>query len=267
MIAITRSGIRYFRFSLFEAVRGLSHVVTSRLGGVSSGPYASLNLALHVGDDAERVEENRRRVLSILRSPCRSLVGLHQSHEGKIHRVSVSELTSGNPEELTGGADCLWTRELDLPLAVFGADCPLVLLYHPAGVIAVVHASWRCSVRSLSARTVDSISKELHLDRTLWLAGISPSIGPCCYEVGEDVLEEAKRRRGDTSSFREERGTLYFDLWQENISQLISAGLARERIELANLCTSCHTDLFYSYRREGPRTGRFALIACLVSEI
>jgi len=262
---ILKDGITFLHFEMLEGEKSLGHLVTTRLGGVSVGPFAQLNLGFRVGDNLEAVLENRKRVLRLLGLDLNSLVAVEQTHEGRFGRVGRSDCGSGagEPESAIEGLDGLWTTEKGVALMVLGADCPLVILYHPAGVIALLHSSWRCTVETAAERLVVSISKELGVTREKWLAGISPSIGSCCYEVGEDFVKRAASIPGGESLIARRKGRLYFDLTASNFLQLKRAGVPEERIEIAHLCTSCRADLFYSYRRDGPRTGRIAALACL----
>lgn len=253
------------RFENLEGIESLSHLVTTRLGGVSVGPFAQLNLSFRVGDGLEAVLENRRRVLSLLDCKLKSLVTVEQPHEGRFCRVGEGECGRGaaEPESALAGLDGLWTTEKGVALMVCGADCPLVILYHPAEVIALLHSSWRCTFRMAAERLVLSVSKELGIAAEEWLAGISPSIGVCCYEVGQEFLEKTALVPGGKSLITNRKGRLYFNLSLANFLQLQRAGIPEERIEVANLCTSCRGDLFYSYRRDGARTGRIGALTFL----
>ncbi|MBX6342945.1 MAG: peptidoglycan editing factor PgeF, partial [Thermomicrobiaceae bacterium] len=161
------------------------------------------------------------------------------------------------------GTDALVTATPGLPIAVFCADCVPILLYDPRHrVVAAVHAGWRGTVANVAGRAVATMRERFGTQPIELLAGIGPSIGPCCYEVGEEV-ESAWAAAGvdhDGVALRRESASLRFDLWRANALALQAAGVREERIEIAAVCTACHVDRFFSHRAERGRTGRFAAI-------
>jgi YfiH family protein len=148
------------------------------------------------------------------------------------------------------------TQEKGVFLAAMGADCALVLLYDPAaGAVGIVHAGWRGTVLGIVEQGVRKMRREFGCDPAKIIAGIGPSIGPCCYEVGNDVKEAALAGRG-IEEVSPRAGKLFFDLRKANVDQLLAQGVPRGNIEVADICTSCAHDRFFSYRRDGPTGGR-----------
>ncbi len=217
-------------------------VFSTRLGGVSEGPFASLNLGRLTDDDPAHVEENRRRLVAEAGGALERMTMNRQTHSTTVRSATAGE--RGEP------GDGLWTDEPGLPLLALAADClPLALARAVAGGpgVAVLHAGWR----GLLAGIVEAGVAALGGRQT---AAIGPSIGPCCFEVGEEVAEPYRDRFGaDVVSGRR------LDLWTAAERALREAGV--ERIERVDLCTACNPELFFSHRRDHGLTGRQGVLA------
>jgi purine-nucleoside/S-methyl-5'-thioadenosine phosphorylase / adenosine deaminase len=225
-------------------VDGYEVAFTTRVGGVSEGPYASLNLGRKSGDDVGRVDENRRIVCEAVGADLEQLALNYQVHSSRVLRAA--------PAMRGEHADGLWTDEPGLPILAMSADClPIVLarteVDKPA--VAVLHAGWKGLLAGIVAAGV----QELDGDATL-TAAIGPGIGPCCYEVGEEVATPFRERFGD-DVVREGR----LDLWTSAERELRTAGI--ERIDRFDRCTACEPETFFSHRRDAGRTGRQGVIA------
>ena len=144
---------------------------------------------------------------------------------------------------------------------VLAADCVPVLMYDPrVRVIAAVHAGWRGTVGRITAKTVERMREEFGCEPRDVIVGIGPSIGPCCFEVGEEVVEAAREGLGDLTGLIEpgkQAGKYLLNLWEANRRQLRQVGVEDIRIEVAGICTVCHHDRFFSYRGDRGNTGRF----------
>jgi YfiH family protein len=225
------------------AVDGCEVGFTTRVGGVSEGPYASLNLGRKSGDVVERVDENRRIVCDALGADLEKLALNYQVHSARVLRAA--------PAMRGEHADGLWTDEPGLPILAMSADClPIVLARADAGepAVAVLHAGWRGLLEGIAATGAQALG-----DGTL-TAAIGPGIGPCCYEVGEEVAAPFRDRFGD-DVVRE--GNL--DLWTSAERALRAAGV--ERVDRFDRCTACEPETFFSHRRDAGRTGRQGVIA------
>ena len=208
---------------------------TTRIGGVSDGVYASLNLTRGTGDEPEKVEENRRLACESLGLPHERLAFNRQVHSPTVHRAGSA--TRG----LAG--DGLWTDEPQLPVLAMSADCLPIAVVRTTGppAIAVLHAGWR----GLSEGVISEGVQSLRVDSKQSLAAVvGPAIGPCCYEVGPEV---SARFDGDLTV----NGKL--DLWSAAERALRAAGV--ERVERVDLCTYDHPQLFFSHRRDGRARG------------
>lgn len=288
--------IAYYSLQLLSGEPNLVQAVFTRHGGVSQGPYASLNAGLSVGDDPAAVLENRRRTAAALGMEPRDLVGAQQVHgdrvalvvgaddeggqtsaegvsaeSGAIDAVTVHVFGDGNDTQPPiAGVDALITACRGAMLAMRFADCVPVLLYDPIHeAVGLAHAGWRGSAAGIAARTVRAMTQAFGTRPQDVLAGLGPAIGRCCYEVGHPVIQHFSARfPWWREVVADEAGRLYLDLWEANRRQLLDAGLPAEQIAVAGICTACHTEDFYSHRREHEHghgkeagdTGRFTAV-------
>jgi YfiH family protein len=215
---------------------------TTRQGGVSEGPYTSLNLGVMTRDDPQRPRENRRIACSRLGADIGRLTHNHQMHSNRVVRAV--------PGKSGERADGLWTDDPGVPLLALTADClPIVLVRtHGTRAVAVLHVGWK----GLLAGIVEEGVKAL--GRGAIAAAIGPAIGPCCYEVGEEVA--APYREGFGDDVMQGRN---LDLWTSAERALRAARVAR--VERFDRCTSCEPETFFSHRRDNGDTGRQGVIA------
>ena len=157
--------------------------------------------------------------------------------------------------------DAMVTDVPRLCLTVLMADCVPVLFFDPQKrVVAAVHAGWRGTVKLATQKTAETLKAKFNCKPTEVLVGIGPSIGPCHYEVGSDVISQVEDTFGSTEGYingESPDGKGYFDLWEANKRQVIEAGIPAQNIEVAQICTYCNAHLFFSERHEKGRTGRF----------
>lgn len=251
--------IPYFEFSTMPADGASRHAVFTRRGGVSAAPFDSLNLSTSVADDPARVEENRLRAYGVLGRTVQSAVHAHL-----LHNADVCRVTSAQHGQVGGRYDGLVTDEPGCGLTMNFADCSPILVYDPRKrAIGLGHAGWKGAVKDLPGALVRAMQQEFGSDPAELWAGVGPSIGPCCYEVGEPLVSAVRAAYAQPEElFRNNGGERpHFDLPAANQLRLQQAGV--EHIELAGLCTACHTELFYSHRAEGGRTGRFGVLFLL----
>jgi len=224
-------------------VRGYDVVFSTRLGGVSEGPFASLNLGKLTLDREEHVEENRRRLCAQIGADVASLALNRQQHSAVVNRA-----TAGSRDE---PGDGLWTDEPGVALLKLTADCvPIALVREDRPGLALLHAGWRGLLEGIADTGVAAVGGKPR-------AAVGPAIGPCCYEVGPEVAEPFRLRFGADVV----RGRM-LDLWTAAERALGVAGVAK--VERFDICTSCNPDLFFSHRREAGVTGRQGVIGVVV---
>jgi YfiH family protein len=259
MIRNDNSGIVYYAFESLAPYGEVVHGVTARHGGVSTGPWGSLNLTKGNGDDPALVEENLRRVSAAFGVARADLVSPNQRHTANAERVRAE-----HRGHIFTNTDTLLTNESGVPLLLRYADCTPVLLYDPRHrAFAVVHSGWRGTVAGAIPAAVAAMAREFGTDPKDLVAGIGPAIGPCCYEVGDEVVDAVR------STFREPEALLprngstrrHFDLWAANSRWLVDAGV--RHVEVAEICTACHMDEFFSYRGGKGKTGHFGAFMML----
>jgi len=243
-----RDGVKWLEADL----PGARAAFSARLGGVSEGPFKSLNLGRLTGDRAEAVRENRHRLAAAVAiDPELVLIG-RQVHAAEVarHDAPTEPPAYANPAPGLPEADGHATARADLAPLVFVADCLPVALAGSGGV-AMIHCGWRGLAAGIVKRGVEAVGARA--------AAVGPGIGPCCYEVGDEVLGAFERLGPGLA----ERRMLDLRLVARRLLQ--RAGV--ESIEVSETCTSCQPELFFSHRRDGERTGRQAGLVWTSGEV
>lgn len=250
------NGLRYFQFETLKT----RHALFTRQGGVSPEPWGSLNVGGTVGDDLERVRKNRNLSLKALGRNPESVFDVWQ-----VHSADAVCANAPRPDgESLRQADIILTDKRDVTLFMRFADCVPILFHDPRkGVVGVAHAGWMGTLRDVAASTVKAMQVQYDSNPADIIAGIGPSIGPDHYEIGADVILQVMQKFGDDSEqvLKSHNGKIHFDLWKTNQLLLEQAGVGK--IEIAEICTACHTDDWFSHRAEKGRTGRFGAMISL----
>jgi YfiH family protein len=233
-----RDGVRWLEADLPGATAAFS----TRVGGVSEPPYDALNVAIMTGDDRDAVRENRRKLASALERDPDGVVMGRQVHGAELrgHRVPQEPKVFADVARSPDEVDAHSTADPALTPLVMVADCLPVALAGPGGV-AMAHCGWRGLAGGIVAEAAEAVDARA--------AAVGPGIGPCCYEVGDEVLAEF-------ADLDDVAGGRMLDLTAVARGLLARADVAE--VESADLCTSCNPELFYSHRRDGERTGRQA---------
>lgn len=261
MQAISAGLLTYHQFAIFPAE--VTHGVFTRHGGVSPAPWGTLNMSISVGDTRERVRENRHRAFHALGRDPASVADVWQVHSARVVFAETPHDPAHAPQ-----ADILLTRNPAVTLFQRFADCVPVLLYDPRQRVAgLVHAGWRGTAQHASAVAVQAMTERYGTRPGDVLAAIGPSIGPCHYEVGDEVRAAMRRAYGDLAETLFTQGDpnrrAHLDLWAANTLDLRRAGV--QNIEVAAHCTACHPHAFYSHRAEHGQTGRFGVLMGLTA--
>lgn len=267
-----RAGLTVLRFPVL-AERGVDAVVTTTGGGVSTGPYESLNLGLHVGDDPEAVVENRRRAAAAIGLGLDDLVFANQTHGRMVVTVDAQDRGLGTTTiaDAIEGTDALVTTTPGVGLAVLVADCVPIVLHHAAGAVAVVHAGWRGTVARVAEAAVEVLCAATGEGPEGIAAGIGPAIAADRYQVDAPVVDAARELLADldlASFLREDPDAAdrwRFDLRAADAAILRAAGVPADAIEVPDADTGPGPDgtpTFFSDRSARP-CGRVAVLARL----
>lgn len=252
-----------YHFNIFDLFSNeLITGITSRNGGVSSPPFHSFNTALHCGDDSNAVIENRKKLCKALGFGFESYTCASQIHEASPAIITEQNKGAGRADYNASlkAKDALITAEKRIMLNIHVADCVPIILYDwKSKVGALAHAGWKGTVKNIVIKTVSQMIFKMNCHRENIYVAIGPSIGSCCFEIGENTAHEILKEfpyKGRIVSKRD--NSLYADLQEANKEQLLSCGIPEKQIEVASICTCCHNDEFYSYRAEKGHTGRFS---------
>ena len=241
-----------YRFALLSGFPELVHGVFTRDGGTSAPPFDSLNTSYGVGDDDRRVAANRQIIASWTGGM--RLAAIRQVHGTRVHDFDDPGADHTPGRRPAPEADAAVTRRPGTALLVQVADCQPVMLYDPRRkVVANVHSGWRGSIENIIGRTVAAMAADFGCRPRDLVAGIGPSLGPCCAEFVNYAVEIPK------AFWCYRRGANHFDFWAASRDQLTAAGVPEGSIEIGGICTRCHPRLFFSYRQQH-KTGRFGAV-------
>ncbi len=271
----TAGAATYLTLPAFDAMvgSGVRLAISTRQGGVSEGPYSTLNLGLSTADSAENVLENRRRLGVATGISLDDTVGMNQVHGTHVAVVNSRERGYGALEGTTALADTdgMVTTTTGIALRALAADCVPVALYdRRRGAIAAIHAGWRGILAGVVPATIAMLTSYAGTEPTDLVAALGPCIGACHYEVGPEVAGPFAaafdgtddREAGAEQVVWQRDGRSYLDLTAALGVQLRRHGVLADQVVTSTLCTACRRDLFYSHRAEGP-TGRFGMLVWL----
>lgn len=236
----------------------VDHAVFTRLGGVSQGPFATLNVGRTTGDDESAVAENHARIYSEM-----GLDGSQVITPYQVHGNRIAVVTAEDGGKVMPNTDGLATNAPGVALLLRFADCQPIVLYDSTNhALGLVHAGWRGVAQGIALRAVETMREAFGTDPRELAAGLGPAIGPCCYTVGDDVAAAMGYSLPDWRQvMSRENNHWRFDLPAANAQQFSAAGV--RHVEQAGICTACRTDEFFSHRASGGRTGRFAAVVHL----
>lgn len=262
----------FFIKSWMDRHAGLTAGFTSRLGGISKKEFGSLNCGLHVNDMDKDVVTNREKLAAALKVGLDQCTYAEQVHGNEVQVITKEHAGAGihSREHAIQAKDAFITKEPGLILHALFADCVPLLFYDPVQqAVGLAHAGWKGTVLQIAKKTVEAMSHQYGSKADDILAAVGPSIRDCCYEVDEHVISQIRQAMDELHISNEPEdgvpiyvnkgdGKYNLSLQQMNRQIMIKAGILPSRIEMSSLCTSCRTDLFFSHRKEGGKTGRMA---------
>ncbi len=237
----------------------LIHAFTTRHGGVSKAPFDTHNLAFHVGDDANLVRENHALLAKELGYDLEKLVHMRQIHSDIIVTVDPERENFDNPPE----CDALITDRPGIPLMVMTADCTPVLFFDPVQeVIAVAHAGRAGAIKGIVPKTIEKMCSAFGSRKEEIVVVLGPSIGGCCYEVGETIGQELLKSP-DAFAVIQREGKYFLEVNAIIHNQLNEIGIPKEHVDDLNICNACENETYFSYRADRQSTGRIAGVIML----
>lgn len=271
MIQNKEGAMEYLTFPILEDISCIRHLFTTRLGGVSKGIYASMNLSFTRGDKKEDVMENFRQVGRVLLALPEAFVCSDQTHTTNIRVVTKKDMGKGLIRERDyKDIDGLITKEKGIVLSTFYADCvPLYIVDPVREAIGLSHSGWKGTVGKIGQKTVQKMEEEFGSKPEELICAIGPSICKDCYEVSRDVaLEmetcfEGNQEILDQILFPKRNGKYQLDLWKANRFIFEEAGVKREHIQVTDICTCQNPDYLFSHRASMGKRGNLGAFLML----
>lgn len=266
---ISKNEVIFLQFELLNQTKMVRHLFSTREGGVSEGIYSSMNLSYSRGDNRECVKENFRRIASCLNCSPEDMIASDQTHTTNVRRVDSKDRGHGiTNDKYFFDTDGLVTNDPEVVLATFYADCVPLYFVDPVNkAIGLSHSGWKGTAMGMGKATVDKMKECFGSNPEDILAVIGPSICGKCYEVSEDVADEfagtfwdkfgqvyvekyCTEQKDIAQSLLEKKadGKYQLNLQNANLCVLLSAGLLREHIQVANVCTCCNKEYLFSHR-------------------
>lgn len=256
-------GVPYLSYPMLENTGIVNHGFSTRLGGVSTGHCATMNISTTRGDDPDAIKENKRRIAAAIGVKVEDFTYTFQTHTTNV--AAVEESDRGKQFMETDG---LVTNVPGICLVTFYADCVPLFFVDPAHrAIGLSHSGWKGTVHKMGKVTVERMREKFGTDPSQVVAAIGPSICQECYEVSEDVIEQFRenfrKELWEELFYRKENGKYQLDLWRANRAVLMEAGIAGERIAVTNVCTHCNPDILFSHRSTGTDRGNLSAFLAL----
>lgn len=258
-----RNGVPYLSFPLFEETKIVKHGFSTRLGGVSTGCWSSMNISTTRGDAPEHVAKNRELIARAIGVCEEDFTYTHQTHTTNVAVVEASD--KGKHFAQTDG---MITDVPGICLVTFYADCvPLYFVDPVKRVIGLSHSGWRGTVGKMGKVTVEKMAEVYGAKPENILAAVGPSICQDCYEVSEDVICQFRAVFSEelfpVLFYRKENGKYQLNLWEANRQVLLEAGVKEEHMAVTNLCTHCNPEILFSHRVSGNRRGNLSAFLAL----
>ncbi|MDO4966225.1 MAG: peptidoglycan editing factor PgeF [Lachnospiraceae bacterium] len=274
--------IPYFSYEALDKLPFISHLFTTRLGGVSKDHLSSLNLSYTRGDDDENVTENFRRVAKEMHITIDDIVLSHQTHTNNVRVITEADKGKGITKPLDySDVDGMITNVKGICLSTFYADCVPLYFVDPVNkAIGLSHSGWKGTVTRIGKETIEAMAKEYGSNPRDILVAIGPSICMDCYEISEDVAERFIEEFGLHNSIpdyadlnkneykkvilaKKPAGKYQLNLWEANIRVFLDAGILPEHISLTNVCTCCNSELLFSHRKTNGQRGNLGAFLML----
>lgn len=257
--------VEYLTFPSLSSTGMVEHLFTTRLGGMSKGIFATMNMSFTRGDEKEAVDENYRRIAKVLHCGIQDFVLSHQTHTTNVRKVTRKDAGKGIVRERDyEDVDGLITNIPGIVLVTFYADCvPLYFVDPVHRAIGLSHSGWKGTVAKMGAVTVKRMQEAYGSNPADIIAAIGPSICQSCYEVSADVIEQFKGTFPESEVqqelfYEKENGKYQLNLWEANRMILMEAGIPESNISLTDICTCCNPEYLFSHRASHGKRGNLA---------
>lgn len=265
-----KNGVEYLTFPILSETGVAKHLFSTRIGGVSKGIFSTMNLSYIRGDQKENVDENFRRIASVIESDISYFVFSDQTHTTNVKKVTNNDRGKGIVKERDyKDIDGLITNEPGIVLCTFYADCvPLYFIDPEKKAIGLAHAGWRGTIGKIAKKTVEHMQKEYGSRPEHIVAAIGPSICKSCYEVSDDVAKEVHSCFSDTEIIQDvlldkQNGKYQLDLWKCNFYIMKEAGILEKNIAVTDICTCCNAQYLFSHRASDGKRGNLGAFLML----
>ncbi len=261
--------VPFLEYPMLRKTGLVYHGFSTRLGGVSEGCYASMNLSFDRGDDPEAVRENFRRIGNAIGVNVEDMVMSKQTHTTNVRVVTEEDRGKGVVKERDyTDVDGLVTDVRGICLVTSYADCvPLYFVDPVRNAIGLSHSGWRGTVGKIGKKTVELMTERFGSDPSDILACVGPSVCVDCYEVSEDVVEKVREAFApalwNRLFYKKDNGKYQLDLWKTNEEIFLEAGILPEHIAVTNVCTHCNSRILYSHRTQGDKRGNLCAFLAL----
>lgn len=258
-----RFGVPYLSYPMLENTGIVNHGFSTKLGGVSKGHCATMNISTTRGDDPEAIAENKRRIAAAIGVEVEDMTFTHQTHTTNV--AVVREENRGTRFMETDG---MVTNVPGICLVTFYADCvPLYFVDPVKKAIGMSHSGWRGTVGKIGKVTIEKMTEVYGSNPEDLVVAIGPSICQDCYEVSEDVIEQFKANFAEgiwpELFYQKDNGKYQLNLWKANEHVFLEAGVKKENIAVTNVCTHCNPDILFSHRTTGNMRGNLSAFLAL----
>ena len=263
-----KDGVPFLTYKTLEKIPFINHAFSTRLGGVSTGEFSSMNLALNRGDEYEKVIQNYKIFCNAAGFDFNTLVASAQDHNTFVRKVTVNDCGTGitRPRDIQS-VDALVTNEKNVTLVTYYADCtPVFFVDTVKKVIALAHAGWRGTVGKICEKVIHAMEDYYLCDKKDIICCIGPAIGKCCYEIDQSCYDEfAGLDCINISSVMtcKNNGKYMANLLETNRQIIISAGVPEKNITLSDICTKCNSELLWSHRATNGHRGTMCAFMCI----
>lgn len=260
--------VGYLTFKSLENISIINHAFSTRLGGVSSNEFSTMNLSFNRGDSDNNVIENYHKFCDSAGFDFNTLVASSQQHGDNIRIVDEQDKGVGIwREQDKTNIDALITNKQDITLVTYFADCTPIFFVDPIRkVIALAHSGWRGTILRIGAKVIDKMKRDFNCKIENIVCAIGPCIGKCCYEVDKNLYQHfSKVKDWNVDEIFEplSNGKYNLDLCEANLQLLLSAGLRRENVSVSDVCTMCNSELLFSHRATAGKRGGMVAMMCL----